>query len=174
MTIAFFVAILGVYLVLASQFNDYFQPIIIISAIAFSLIGVVCGMFLTRSTFTVGSFMAVVGLAGVAVNDAILMIEFMNVRIGKGIELRQAVMDGSSIRLRPVLLTTITTIFGLLPMAIGIPNKSISWSPMATAFVTGLASSTTLTLLIVPVEYEILEKFKRFRKKKLKLRQKEV
>lgn len=160
LTLAFFIALMGIYMVLASQFNDYFQPFIIISAVPFALIGVVMGLFLTRTTFTIGSFMAIVGLAGVSVNNSLLLIDFINTRISLGRPIRNAVIEACAARMRPVLITTVTTLLGLLPMAIGIPSKSISWAPMAMAFVSGLASSTVLTLLMVPVEYEALEKLK--------------
>ncbi len=160
--LAFIIAVLGIYLVLTAQFNDYFQPMLILSAIAFAIIGVVYGMFITRSTFTIQSFIAVVGLAGVAVNDSLILIDFMNVRRKEGGMggLREAVMSSCSQRMRPVLITTVTTMLGLLPMAIGFPNKSVEWSSMATAFTSGLASATILTLLIVPVEYELLERMR--------------
>jgi HAE1 family hydrophobic/amphiphilic exporter-1 len=160
LTFAFFIALMGIYMVLASQFNDYFQPGIIISAVPFALIGVVMGLFLTRTTFTIGSFLAIIGLAGVSVNNSLLLIDFINTRKKSGHALRDAIMEACAARMRPVVITTITTLLGLLPMAIGIPSKSISWAPMAMAFVSGLASSTILTLLIVPVEYEALEKIK--------------
>ncbi len=167
LTFAFFIALMGIYMVLASQFNDYFQPCIIISAVPFALIGVVMGLFFTRTTFTIGSFLAIVGLAGVSVNNSLLLIDFINVRRKTGGDLRDAVIEACASRMRPVVVTTITTLLGLLPMAIGIPEKSISWAPMAMAFVSGLSSSTILTLLIVPVEYEALEKIKaRFKKEK--------
>ena len=160
LTFAFFIALLGIYLVLSSQFKDYIQPLIIISAVPFALIGVVIGLFVTRTEFTVGSFLAIVGLAGISVNDALLLIDFMNVRLREGKELRQAVIEACGARMRPVLITTVTTTLGLLPMAIGIPNRSISWAPMATAFVAGLSSATVLTLLITPANYEMFEQFK--------------
>ncbi|MFC1769861.1 efflux RND transporter permease subunit, partial [Nitrospirota bacterium] len=163
---AFLISVLCIYMILATQFKDYFQPLIILSAIAFAVIGVVFGMFLTRSIFTVGSFMAVVGLAGVAVNDSLILIDFINVRRREGMHMRQAVLDGCSARMRPVLITTVTTIFGLMPLAIGIPHKSPAWAPMATAFVTGLASATILALLIIPVEYELVERFRAYCRKK--------
>ena len=166
LTFAFFIAIMLIYMVLASQFNDYFQPVIIISAVPFALIGVVMGLFFSRTTFTIGSFMAIIGLAGVAVNDSLLMIEFMNTKIKENIPRRKAIIEACAARMRPVLITTITTFLGLLPMAIGIPNKSIAWAPMATAFVAGLSSATILALLIIPVEYELFEQIKiRFKKK---------
>jgi HAE1 family hydrophobic/amphiphilic exporter-1 len=160
LTFAFFIALMGIYMVLASQFNDYFQPGIIISAVPFALIGVVLGLFLTRTTFTIGSFLAIIGLAGVSVNNSLLLIDFINMRIKSGRPVRDAVIEACAARMRPVVITTITTLLGLLPMAVGIPSKSISWAPMAMAFVSGLTSSTILTLLIVPVEYEALEKIK--------------
>ncbi len=166
---AFFIAVLGIYMVLSSQFNDYFQPMIIISAVPFALIGVIMGLFLSRTTFTIGSFLAIVGLAGVAVNDSLLLIDFMNVRLRKGKPLRQSIIESCAARMRPVLITTVTTMLGLLPMAIGIPRKSIAWSPMATAFVAGLSSATILALLIIPVEYEFFEQVKAwFRGKKIR------
>ncbi len=162
LTFAFLIAILAIYLVLSSQFKDYIQPLIIITAIPYALIGVVVGLFLTRTTFTVGSFLAIIGLAGIAVNDALLLIDFINVRVRQNKVLREAIMEACAARMRPVLITTITTMLGLLPMAIGIPNRSISWAPMATAFVAGLTSATFLTLLITPANYELAVQFKSY------------
>jgi len=160
LAVAFIIAVLAIYLILSSQFNDYIQPIIILSAIPFAFIGVVFGLFFTRSIFTIGSFMAVIGLAGVSVNDSLILIDFMNKEQRKGLDLRQAVINGCSARMRPVIITTITTMLGMIPMAVGIPHKSITWAPMATAFATGLASATLLALLIIPVEFELAESIK--------------
>ena len=162
LTMAFFIALLAIYMVLATQFKDYVQPLIIISSVPMALIGVVFGLLITRTTFTLGSFLAIIGLAGLAVNDSLLLIDFMNVRVRQGKPLRQAIIESCAARMRPVLITTITTTLGLLPMAIGIPSKSISWSPMATAFVSGLISATVLTLLITPANYEAFEQLKAF------------
>ncbi|MBI5062369.1 MAG: efflux RND transporter permease subunit, partial [Desulfatitalea sp.] len=153
---AFAIALLLIYLVLASQFMDYVQPLLILTAVPFALIGVCFGTFLTRTTFTIGSFIATVGLSGVAVNNTILLIDFMNKRMRDGKPVRQAAIEACAARMRPVLLTTITTLLGLLPMAIGIPSKSISWAPMATAFCSGLFSSTALALIVTPANYELL------------------
>jgi len=156
--LAFIIAILGIYLVLAAQFKDYFQPAIILSSVGSAIIGVVLGMFVTRTTFNIGSFMAVIGLAGIVVNDAIILVDFMNTRKRSGKPLRDAVIEACGARMRPVIITTVTTILGLLPMAMGIPSRSIQWAPMAVAFITGLFSATMLTLVIVPVGYELSEK----------------
>jgi HAE1 family hydrophobic/amphiphilic exporter-1 len=160
---------MAIYLVLASQFNDYVQPFIILSAVAFAFIGVVFGMFFTRSVFTIGSFMAVVGLAGISVNDSLILIDFMNKNRMKNNDLRESVIMACKVRMRPVLVTTVTTLLGLLPMSIGIPQKSIMWAPMATAFITGLTSATILTLLIIPVEYEVAENLKKLFKRRNKV-----
>jgi multidrug efflux pump subunit AcrB len=168
--IAFLIAILGIYLVLASQFRDYAQPLLILTAIPFAIIGVAFGAFFTRTVFTIGSFIASVGLSGVAVNNTILLIDFMNKRLRSGKNLRDAIIESCAARMRPVLITTITTILGLLPMAIGIPSKSISWAPMASAFVTGLSSATILSLLITPANYELLHQMRtRIHQRKFKL-----
>ena len=106
--------------------------------------------------------MAIVGLAGVSVNNSLLLIDFINVRLRSGKPLREAIIEACAARMRPVIITTITTLLGLLPMAVGIPSKSISWAPMAMAFVSGLSSATILTLLVVPIEYEALENLKIF------------
>jgi multidrug efflux pump subunit AcrB len=157
--LAFCIALMCIYLVLASQFRDYFQPLIILTAVPFALIGVSFGLLVTRTIFTVGSFVATVGLSGVAVNNTLLLIDFMNKRVREGKELRTAVIEACAARMRPVLITTITTAIGLMPMAIGFPQKSITWSPMAIAFVTGLSSSTFLALLVTPANYEMLSRF---------------
>lgn len=149
------VALVAIYLILALQFGDYVQPFIVLTAVSFAIIGVTFGMLITRSLFTLGSLMAVVGLAGITVNNSLILIDFINIRITEGKTMRQAVKDACRARIRPVLLTTVTTIMGLLPMAIGIPYKSVEWSPMATTFVAGLFASTVLTLLMIPVEYEL-------------------
>ena len=173
LSFALIVAVLFIYLVLATQLWDYLQPLIIITAILFAIIGVVVGMFVTRSTFTIGSFMAMVGLAGVTVNDSIVLMDFINVRRRLGRTERQAVIEACSIRMRPVIITTVTTVLGMLPMAIGIPRKSIAWSPMAMAFVSGLACATMLALLMVPVEYELSEALRRRARRLFKLKDKE-
>lgn len=155
LTYAFIIAILIIYMILATQFNSYIQPFIILSAVVFALIGVVYGVFLTRTLFTVNSFIATIGVTGVVVNDSLVLIAFLNSLYQKGMGRDKAVYEGVRIRLRPILLTTLTTSLGLLPMAIGIPYYSISWGSMAATFVTGLCTATLLTLFIVPVLWHL-------------------
>lgn len=162
---AFSVAILLIYLILATQFSSYRQPLIILSAVPFALIGVIFGKFITQSVFTVNSFVATVGVAGVVVNDALVLIDFLNKRYQKVGDRRKALIQAVHIRLRPILLTTLTTTLGLLPMAVGVPEYSLIWGTMATTFVTGLCTSTFLTIILVPVQWELLERVRRRRKK---------
>ncbi|MGD8435089.1 MAG: efflux RND transporter permease subunit, partial [Syntrophobacterales bacterium] len=147
---AFSIALLIMYLILATQFRSYLQPLIIISAVVFSLIGVVFGKLVTQGLFTVNSFIAVVGVTGVVVNDSLVLIDFINRAYRSGMSRREAITHGIRIRLRPILLTTLTTSLGLAPMALGIPSYSVVWGTMASTFVTGLCTATFLTLFIVP------------------------
>jgi len=156
LTQAFGLAVLLIYLILATQFRSYVQPLIVLSAIIFSITGVVFGTLVTQSLFTVNSFIAMVGVTGVVVNDSLVLLDFINRRYREGATRREAVIAGVRVRLRPIVLTTLTTTLGLLPMALGIPSYSLIWGSMASTFVTGLAAATFLTLFIVPVAWDLL------------------
>ncbi len=157
---AFLIAIIIMYLILATQFQSYLHPLAILLAVVFSLIGITFGTLLFRTLFTVNSFIAVVGVTGVVVNDSLVLIEFINKRYRKGLSRRQASIEATHIRLRPILLTTLTTTLGLLPMAIGFPEYSVVWGTMAMTFVTGLCTATFLTIFVVPVQWELIEELK--------------
>jgi len=157
LTYAFSIAIMLIYLILATQFQSYLHPLAILSAVVFALIGIIFGTMLSRTLFTVNSFIAVVGVTGVVVNDSLVLIEFINRRYQKGLPRRQAIIEATHIRLRPILLTTLTTTLGLLPMAIGFPEYSIVWGTMAMTFVTGLCTATFLTIFVVPVQWDLIE-----------------
>jgi HAE1 family hydrophobic/amphiphilic exporter-1 len=156
---ALLIAILVMYVLLATQFQSYLQPFIILFAIVFALIGVVFGKLITQSVFTVNSFVAMIGVAGVVVNDALVLIDFINRRYRRGIPRRQAITMGVHIRLRPIILTTLTTTLGLLPMAVGFPSYSLIWGSMASTFVTGLATATLLTLFVIPPLWDLVQDF---------------
>jgi multidrug efflux pump subunit AcrB len=170
---AFMVSVFVIYTILAMQFRSYLQPLLIMSSIIFSLTGVILVMGIfgfivafvghgwvrpERALFTVNSFIAVVALTGMVVNNAIILIDFINQRRKASNDLMRALRESGHLRLRAVLLTTITTIAGFLPTAIGIPAFNLTWSPMATAFVSGLMLATLLTLLVVPVLYLLLHR----------------
>lgn len=143
-------------MILAAQFQSYVQPFIILSAVVFSLIGAIFGKVITQGVITVTSFISVVGVTGVVVNDSLVPIHFINKRYLAGMSRKAAIEDGIRVRLRPILLTTLTTSLGLPPMAIGFPSYSPVWGPMASTFVTGLCTATFLTLFIVPIEWDLL------------------
>jgi HAE1 family hydrophobic/amphiphilic exporter-1 len=167
LTYAFSIAILLIYLILATQFQSYLHPLAILLAVVFSLIGITFGTMLSRTLFTVNSFIAIVGVTGVVVNDSLVLIEFINKRYQAGLSRREAIMAATHIRLRPILLTTFTTTLGLLPMAIGFPEYSIVWGTMAMTFVTGLCTATFLTIFVVPVQWDLIEGAKeRWRKRR--------
>lgn len=157
---AFLIAIMLIYVILAWLFQSYFQPFIIISTIFFAFVGVVLGLLFSREYFTINVFMGVVGLAGVAVNDSIVLLDFINVARRNGKSLRSAIVDGCGVRMRAIILTTVTTILGLLPTAVGFPQYSPTWSGMAISFISGLMVSTFLTILMIPVIYEVVESIK--------------
>ncbi|MFW5836681.1 MAG: efflux RND transporter permease subunit [Desulfovibrionaceae bacterium] len=156
LTYAFIIAVFIMYLILATQFASYTQPAIILSAVVFSLIGVIFGAFASQTVFTVNSFVATVGVTGVVVNDSLVLIDFINRAYRRGIGRRAAILEGVRVRLRPILLTTLTTTLGLAPMALGIPSYSLVWGSMATTFVTGLCTATFLTLFVVPILWDVL------------------
>lgn len=153
---AFVIAIVVIYLILAAQFKSYLQPMIIIAAVVFALTGVIFGTVLSRTLFTINSFVAVIGVTGVVVNDSLVLVEFIN-RCYLEMESRnEALLRATHIRLRPILLTTLTTTLGLLPMALGIPEYSLIWGSMAMTFVTGLCSATFLTIIIIPLLWDMV------------------
>lgn len=170
---AFILAVILIYAILAGQFRSYLQPLLIMSNIVFSFTGVVLAMAAfgiaastlgeqvvapERAWFTVNSFIAIIGLTGLVINDAIVLIDFINRRRAEGLPVERALIVAGHQRMRPIILTTLTTIAGLLPMAAGIPDFSITWGPFATSFIAGLALSTVMTLLVVPVLYLQLER----------------
>jgi HAE1 family hydrophobic/amphiphilic exporter-1 len=129
---------------------------IIIAAVVFALTGVILGTVFSRTLFTVNSFVAVIGVTGVVVNDSLVLVEFLNKCYKNGMKRREALLRATHIRLRPILLTTLTTTLGLLPMALGIPEYSVIWGSMAMTFVTGLCTATFLTIIIIPLLWDIL------------------
>lgn len=163
---AFLISIMIMYIILAAQFQSYSQPVIILSAIAFALIGVVFGKLMTQSLFTVNSFIAIIGVAGVVVNDSLILIDFMNKIYRAGATRAEAINQAIAVRLRPIILTTLTTTLGLLPMALGFPEESVVWGAMASTFVSGLAVATVLTLFIAPVLWDMIQERQ---EKKLKM-----
>ncbi len=158
LTMAFMLAILLVYMVMASQFESLIHPLIIMFSIPFALIGVILGLIVTGTTLNVQGIMGVIMLAGIVVNNAIVLIDYVNMlRRKHGLELHEAVEEGGRRRLRPILMTTLTTILALAPMAIGLGEGSELQVPMARVVIGGLTVSTLITLVLVPTLYTIIE-----------------
>jgi len=149
---------LGVVLIfgiLVAQFNSFRQSVIVMFTVPLSFIGVVLGMWASGFPFSLASFIGLVSLTGIVVNDAIVMVDFTNQARKRGMSLHDAIFEAGVNRLRPVLLTTVTTIGGLLPLLLNISGGAEFWQPLTAAVVFGLAFATVLTLVVIPVSYSI-------------------
>ncbi|HAV64417.1 MAG TPA: acriflavin resistance protein [Verrucomicrobiales bacterium] len=142
-----------VYVIMASQFESLSQPLIIMFTIPLAFVGTVLGLKLLGINLSVVVFLGMIMLAGIVVNNAIVLVDYTNTLRGRGLALKDAIVQAGSVRLRPILMTTATTVLGLLPMAIGLGDGSEIRTPMAVAVIFGLLSSTFLTLLIIPTIY---------------------
>ncbi|SMB88442.1 hydrophobic/amphiphilic exporter-1, HAE1 family [Desulfonispora thiosulfatigenes DSM 11270] len=157
--LALIMAIFLVYMVLAAQFEALLYPFIIMFSLPPTLIGVVGGLLLTGKTFSVISFIGVIMLAGIVVNNAIVLVDYIGVLRSRGMEKTEAILKAGPTRLRPILMTTLTTVLALLPQALGIGEGSEVSAPMAIVVVFGLSFSTIITLILIPVVYSILDSF---------------
>jgi multidrug efflux pump subunit AcrB len=153
----FLIGLFLIYIILGTQFNSYLQPVLIILSIPFAFVGIVLYLVVSGTPFSTTVMYAGVALAGIAVNDSIVLISYINDRRKEGMSTPEAVTDAAATRLRPVLLTTITTIFGLIPTASGLGGKSVVWGPMASTIIFGLVFSTITALVLVPCLYGILD-----------------
>ena len=154
---AFYVALLLIYIVLATQFRSYGQPLIVLVSVPFAFVGVVLGLLAMGIPFTITSFVATVGLAGVVVNDVIVLVALVNTLRARGESPEAAVVEGIRRRFRPILMTSVTTIIGLLPMALGLGGFSKIWSPFAATMCFGLMSAFLLIVLVVPSLIALVE-----------------
>ncbi|MCE9502021.1 MAG: efflux RND transporter permease subunit [Leptospira sp.] len=159
---AFLVGFIIIFMILASLFRSFSQPFIVVAAIPFSFIGVILAFVLHNEYFSFLAFLGIIGLAGVVVNDSIVLVDFANQLRAENPKMKifDVLMKTGEMRLRAVILTTVTTVLGLLPTAYGIGGKDPFLVPMALAFGWGLAFSTILTLIVVPVLYKMNCDFK--------------
>lgn len=165
MTLAVALAIALVYMLLASQFESFVHPLTVLLSVPLSAIGVVLALFLTGRAFGLTAFIGLLMLVGIVVKNGILLVDYTNVLRGRGMGLREAVLTAAPTRLRPILMTTFATIFGMFPIALGFGDGAETQAPMATAVMGGLATSTMLTLFVVPVVYTLFDDLaRRFRK----------
>jgi HAE1 family hydrophobic/amphiphilic exporter-1 len=157
---ALLLAIFLVYLVMASQFESFLHPFVILFTIPLALIGAVLGLLVTGSTISVVVFIGLILLAGIVVNNAIVLIDLINQLRASGMEKIEAIVEGGRSRLRPILMTMLTTVLGLLPLAIGIGEGAEVRAPMAITVIGGLTVSTLLTLIVIPVMYAVMDRKK--------------
>lgn len=170
--ISLVIAIFLVYMVMVIQFERFTQPFIVLFSIPFTIIGVALGLLIFNSSFSIVSFLGIIMLAGIVVNNAIVMIDYINLLRSKYKRgLKAAILQGASSRLKPILMTTLTTVLGIIPMALGLGEGSEVYAPLGQAVVGGLLTSTLITLFLIPVMYYTFEKraIKRKRKKELHL-----
>jgi HAE1 family hydrophobic/amphiphilic exporter-1 len=158
MQFALALAIFLVYLVMASQFESLLHPFVILFTIPLALVGAVLALYLTGTSINVVAFIGVIMLAGIVVNNAIVLIDLINQLRANGMEKNAAIMEAGRARLRPILMTTATTVLGLLPMAIGVGEGAEVRTPMAITVIGGLLTSTLLTLLVIPVVYSLVDR----------------
>ena len=156
MMLAIGLAVFLVYLVMASQFESLVQPFIIMFTIPFALIGVVLTLLITRTPVSVVVLIGVIMLAGIVVNNAIVLIDYINQLRKQGMGKREAIRQAGQVRLRPILMTTLTTVLGLLPMALGLGEGAELRTPMAVTVIGGLLVGTILTLVVIPTVYDAL------------------
>ncbi len=147
-------AVVLLYLVMVAQFRSFLDPFIIMFAVPMGLIGVVWTLYFTGTTLNIESFMGIIAMVGIVVSNAILLVDFANRRFRGGEELRLAIVESAKIRMRPILMTTLATVVGLMPMALKLGAGSEASAPLARAAAGGLAVSTLLTLFLVPALYE--------------------
>ncbi len=167
---ALLLAIIFIYMILASQFGSFLQPIAIMSALPLTLIGVFLSLMIFRSTLNLFSIIGFVMLMGLVTKNAILLVDFANQARRQGMERGAALLEAAHVRLRPILMTTLAMVFGMVPLALGLGEGSEQRAPMGQAVIGGIITSSILTLVVVPVIYTWLDDFAIWMRRKLGLR----
>ncbi|RLE04168.1 MAG: hypothetical protein DRJ11_01920 [Candidatus Aminicenantes bacterium] len=157
---AFLLAILLVYMIMASQFESFLHPFVIMFTVPLSLIGVILALLIAGKPVSLPVLIGFVMLAGIAVNNGIVMVDYINQLKRRGVEAKEAILQGCAVRLRPVLITALTTILGMLPMAISTSEGASFRAPMAITVMGGLTATTFLTLFVIPAIYSLVTKVK--------------
>lgn len=155
--LALVLAVILVYMIMASQFENLLHPFVIMFSLPLGFSGGILGLFLTGKTLNVPSFIGLIVLAGIVVNNSIVLIDYINNRRNNGAGRAEAIMQAGPTRLRPILMTTLTTVLGLIPLSFGYGEGSELRVPMAVVVIGGLLLSTLLTLVYIPVMYTIME-----------------
>jgi HAE1 family hydrophobic/amphiphilic exporter-1 len=159
---ALLLSILLVYMLLASMFESFLDPFMIMLAVPLEVVGIVLALLLTGSSISLGVFIGMIMLSGIVVNNSIILVDYINRLRKKGMALHEALLEGGRVRLRPIIMTTLTTTLGLIPLAIGLGKGSEMRTPLAITVIGGLMTSTFMTLIIIPVVYTFIEDIKKF------------
>jgi len=156
LVIAFIIAGILTYMVMASQFESLVEPFIIILTIPLALTGVLVILWLTGTSISVTSMVGLILLSGIVVNNGIVMIDYIKILQARDYSRHEAIVEGATRRLRPILMTALTTILSMIPLALELGSGSETWSPMARTVIGGLAMSTLLMLFVVPCLYNLI------------------
>jgi HAE1 family hydrophobic/amphiphilic exporter-1 len=151
-------AVFLVYLVMASQFESLMHPFVILLTIPLAVTGAVWALWITGTTVNVVAYIGVIMLAGIVVNQSIVLIDAVNQARERGLAKHEAILEAGRLRLRPILITKLTTILGLMPMAMGLGEGAEVRAPMAITVIGGVLLTTFLTLLVIPVVYAVLDR----------------
>ena len=154
---ALLLAVILVYMIMAAQFESLLHPFTIMFSVPLAFVGSVIGLVITNRALSVPGFIGVIMLAGIVVNNAIVLVDYINTLRKNGMERLEAILKAGPTRLKPILMTTLTTVLGLVPMALGIGEGAETQAPMATVVIGGLLSSTVLTLVVIPVIYTLFD-----------------
>jgi HAE1 family hydrophobic/amphiphilic exporter-1 len=161
--LALALAVFMVYLVMASQFESLLHPFLILFTVPLALVGAVYSLWATGSTLSIIVFIGLIMLVGIVVSNAIVLIDRVNQLRARGVEKRAALQEGARTRLRPIIMTTLTTLIGFLPMAIGLGDGAELRQPLAITVIGGLTFSTLLTLIVIPVLYDVVDRRETYR-----------
>lgn len=163
-------ALILVYMVMACQFESLMMPLLIMASIPVMLIGVFPGLLFTGQTINMMSLLGIVMLEGIVVNNAIVLVDYVQQLRQKGLCKRESVVEAGKTRIRPILVTTLTTILAMIPQLVSQAEGAEVFRPMAATVIFGLACSTIISLLVIPILYEIMESWpKKLRRKIMKI-----
>nr|WP_289039140.1 efflux RND transporter permease subunit [uncultured Allobacillus sp.] len=174
LALALVFSIFLVYAVMAVQFENFLHPFVIMFALPTTIVGVILGLFVTGLPFSIPAFIGVIMLAGIVVNNAIVLVDYINILREKGQERFSAIMDAGASRLRPILMTSLTTILGMIPLSLGLGEGGEAQQPLAVVIIFGLLVSMFFTLLLIPIVYTFFDDLSRKFTHRKKKRKKEV
>ncbi len=147
-------------MVMAAQYESLLDPFIIMFSVPFAVTGVIIGLLITGTTLNLITFVGIITLVGIVVKNAIVLVDYTNVLIRRGIPAAKAIVEAGAVRLRPVLMTATTTMFGMVPLLVMKREGAEIWQPFAISVVSGLLFSTLITLVFVPAVYSVLKRIK--------------